>query len=740
MKQLYISMLSLFFAMSLSANPGDTTRVNSHSNVHMSWYGNYDQWADFPSANQSYHKVLLRYTLGCPTGGCSDWDYTTQIFARKRTGMLDSNLVSNPSFRVNGNVFTSYSYSNTPTYQVQWNSTSNQTDTTFNPVLTIQLFQNGSTPTVPTDTIFGYACNFYTHIFDTNGNLIDSTFNACDATLNNVPWESYNVYEVIENYEIARMITPYSGNVPNTWKWTYTFDVTDYISLLQDSVQIRAFYGGYQDGFTATLDFEFIEGTPVHQAFKVEKLWQGSFPYGSTNDPIENYLTAKTIQIPATADHVKFRFIPTGHGFGGNENCAEFCPKNYYLFIDGTQRGTNLIWRPNCGINPVYPQGGTWVYDRANWCPGAAVDVFDHNISSFVNAGSSHTIDVNMQPFTNINNNYCSYIMEGQVFYYTNETNAVDAEVLEILAPSKDKNYSRFNPICDNASVIIRNTGSENLTSCKITYGSVNGAEYTYNWTGNLAFMRSDTVTLGNISDWSNPAGEKKFRVKISEPNGQADPQPINDEKISEYTTPPSYPDTIQIYFKTNGFAYENNYRLKDAQGNIIVQRSGMNNNTIYRDTVALDPGCYMLELLDNDGDGISFWANNDGTGTFRIQKVGAAGVLKTFGGDFGSSIIHHFTVGYYVGVEEETIDSPIDIFPNPTTGTINVAMDNNVHQADEWILTDVYGKKIVSGMIEMKGAGTHTINAGGLSNGIYLLMLMKKGNIVHTAKVMLQQ
>jgi hypothetical protein len=39
-----------------------------------------------------------------------------------------------------------------------------------------------------------------------------------------------------------------------------------------------------------------------------------------------------------------------------------------------------------------------------------------------------------------------------------------------------------------------------------------------------------------------------------------------------------------------------------------------------------------------------------------------------------------------------------------------------------------------------MKGAGTHTINAEGLSNGIYLLMLMKKGNIVHTAKVMLQQ
>src|SRR5690606_5865111 len=122
------------------------------------------------------------------------------------------------------------------------------------------------------------------------------------------------------------------------WKYTYTFDVTDFAYLLRDSVEIRAHYSGYQDGFTVTLDFEFTEGTPAMECYKIEPVYQGSFPYGNPNNSIENYIKAHQFTPDAAAKEIKFRVIQTGHGFGGNENCAEFCAKSHYVKINGSQK------------------------------------------------------------------------------------------------------------------------------------------------------------------------------------------------------------------------------------------------------------------------------------------------------------------------------------------------------------------------------------------------------------------
>ena len=70
----------------------DTTTVRIHDQTDMTWYGNYDEWGVLPDGTNNYRKIYLHYTMGCATGGCSDWDYTTQIFIRHRTGELDSSL------------------------------------------------------------------------------------------------------------------------------------------------------------------------------------------------------------------------------------------------------------------------------------------------------------------------------------------------------------------------------------------------------------------------------------------------------------------------------------------------------------------------------------------------------------------------------------------------------------------------------------------------------------------------
>ncbi|MBE2245935.1 MAG: T9SS type A sorting domain-containing protein [Candidatus Competibacteraceae bacterium] len=731
----------LFFLIVVSgsalATPGDTVRIQSHQQTHLNWYGHFDYWTVFPPNTQSFYKVLLRFTLGCPSSGCSEWDYTTQVYAKKRTQTFDSTLTEYPSFTVGNNSYSTFNFSFQSTYTTTWNSTLLETDTIYFLADSVFIFGNGLTPNTATDTILAWPCQYYYYVFDGVGNITDSIWVGCDTAITNQPWQTYQVYEIIEHYEIARLITPYNGNVSNNWTWTYTFDVTDYISLLSDSVEIRVFYGGWQDGFTATLDFEMIEGEPPHRAFLVENLWQGSFPYGNTSNPIENYLTPRIRTIPIQTDHAKFRFVPTGHGFGGNENCAEFCPKNYYFFMDGVQRGSNLIWRDNCGLNPVFPQAGTWIYDRANWCPGAAVGVFDHDIGAYLTPGNVCTLDVNMQPFTNINNNNCSYIIEGQVFYYTAPTRTLDAEMLEIIAPSHDKNHRRQNPICNNATVVIRNTGSQPLTSATIEYGVVGGWMQTQSWSGMLTFMQTDTVILNNLNDWTSASGEKRFRASIQDINGMTDNYSLNNMQESAYDIPPMYPDSIMIYFKSNSYPNENTYRVIDDQGNIVFSRSGMSANTIYRDTLALTSGCYTLVLEDSDGDGISFWANNDGSGTFRIQKLNPQGVLKSFNGDFGSSIIHHFTTGFYVGIDDPLTFSA-EVFPNPTNGLIQVQFDYQSSNMDTWAISNLSGQKLIQGKITSADEGKLLIDLNELSQGMYVLMLMRGSEIKFVSKFIL--
>ncbi len=75
------------------AGPGDTTTVRAHDNAHMSWWGSYDAWGVFPSAGTTYRRINLDLTLGCPSNGCSDWDYTVQLEALRPTGTYDSTLV-----------------------------------------------------------------------------------------------------------------------------------------------------------------------------------------------------------------------------------------------------------------------------------------------------------------------------------------------------------------------------------------------------------------------------------------------------------------------------------------------------------------------------------------------------------------------------------------------------------------------------------------------------------------------
>ena len=92
-------------------------------------------------------------------------------------------------------------------------------------------YNDPTNPTVATDTVIKYESEFYNMVFDTTGTVIDSIYVASTDTLWLDFYNWYAEFDVIENYELARVITPYGGNLSNNLEFTTTFVIIDWLKL-----------------------------------------------------------------------------------------------------------------------------------------------------------------------------------------------------------------------------------------------------------------------------------------------------------------------------------------------------------------------------------------------------------------------------------------------------------------------------------------------------------------------------
>jgi hypothetical protein len=201
-------------------------------------------------------------------------------------------------------------------------------------------------------------------------------------------------FEVIEQFEIGRFITPYGKRLDlglNGFTWVY--DVTDYEPLLLGQVDLQAANG--QE--LLDLRFVFVEGIPPRDVVSVRNIWpEGSYIYKDLAD--NTVLSTANCQVSTGAASFKLRARISGHGHYGPYNCCEWDPKMHTFIVNGEKKFDWKVWR-DCGMNPVHPQGGTWQFDRAGWCPGTFVDTYDFEITPFVQPGNTFTVDYLIQPY-----------------------------------------------------------------------------------------------------------------------------------------------------------------------------------------------------------------------------------------------------------------------------------------------------------------------------------------------------
>ena len=589
-------------------------------------------------------------------------------------------------------------------------------------------------PTTATDTMLVWPSDYYTYDYNADGTISDSTFIAATNTIynNDLPYYG-DPFEVVNRYELARYITPYGNGLDLGDGFTWTFDVSDYRPLLTDSVHLGA--GNWQE----LLDMQlwFIEGTPPRDVKSVTNLWNGNFNYGLTPS-FDEQTPAKNITIPADAANSRIKVRVTGHGFLGNANCAEFCSREHQLKQNGSVIWTKEVWRDNCDVNPLYPQGGTWAYDRSNWCPGAEVATYDVELSPFVAPGNTYNFDYSAEDYTwNGVGSVPYYATEVQLITYGPPNFTLDASLDQIIAPSDDDMQQRKNPICNNPIIRITNTGSTPLTSLDITFGIKDFDQDTYTWTGNLAFMESEEVTLPNFG-WTNTGSE--FIVTISHPNGGTDEYAYNNSITTPLAIPPTYPNDFYIETRTNKASHENDLFVYDENGNTILAHTSFSDETTYRDTLHLEDGCYELYLWDYGEDGLNWWAApEDGSGWFRTKNLDGS-YIKNFGTDFGGLIYQQFTVGNYTPVQNivEKNDE-VTLYPNPASGDVFIDVDLAHLSEVEISITDLTGKIIFTEQHHRTQNETYHFDMSEYASGVYFAVI-KMGDEIVTKEFVLDK
>ncbi|MDR0364430.1 MAG: T9SS type A sorting domain-containing protein [Bacteroidales bacterium] len=654
MKKIYLIVVGLLFCFSLTAQTADTIIIKTHEDVEIKTdpsvgYTRYPVWAEFPSSDIEYYKVIACLQFECASKlRCGEWDYLN-----------------------------------------------------------------------------------YIHIGKTGGVEGDSL-----------------------GWEIGRFITPYgnSWHSNNNWKFGWYFDMSDFGALLHDSVQIVYTHTGYEAnhdrGWKINLTFYLIPGTPPLSVRHITPLWTGSFRYGDENNPIEDHLTAQTVTLNENTETLLLKIIQTGHGMDSPDNCSEFCMKQRTVKIDEQVIDERYIWR-ECGFIALYPQAGTWLYDRANWCPGENVPYHDIYLQGFTGS-SEHSFDLIMEPYI-ATENIGNWVISSYLFEYGKPNYQIDASIEEIIAPSTEYAHQRFNPICGNPIIVIKNNGEETLYSMTIKYGPKGGTFLEYDWSGSLHFTEIDTIHLPGVPEWHTGDESNLFEVQLLNPNGKSDQFPQSDIAFSTFEPVAKYPEDIIVFFDSNKAPSENYYYLIDLHTNdTILNRNNFAPLERYKDTVQLQVGnCYSIEFYDDgpppeeyplNKDGLIWWANNyDGRGYFYIHQ--GEKMIKLFDFDFGTKILHQFTAIENVSIEEiEESPLKLEVFPNPSTGFVEIKYrfyDFSAH--DRYILIkDIFGKNLKEIRLTYT-SGIEQLDLSDLPKGIYIVVLTDNNTVKKSGKLILQ-
>ncbi len=527
--------------------------------------------------------------------------------------------------------------------------------------------------------------------------------------------------------ELVSFVTPYGigldfGQEGASW----FLDMSDYASILKGDKRLQLTLGGqWQEDMD--LEFQFMVGTPPRDVIQYEQIWQGTNRIGIAN--INQILDEEKFQpfdltLSDQAETFTLKSSITGHGSEG-EFQQNGGVVNHIINVNQTEE---FNWRihKECSFNPIFPQGGTWVYDRQGWCPGERSLMTEHDLTSIVSPGETITLDYNTTAPSNSGGDY-RYHVAHQLVAYGAPNFQTDAAVTNVMAPNNAPEFTRIGTVCADPIIVIQNTGAEELTNLQISYWlNDSQAPQTFEWTGSLEFMEKAEVVVPSPAElWYDLLTENnKFHVEINAPNGGADEYSFNNTFTSSFNFPEILPSNMILEFRTNNIPAENSYELFDADGNLVGSNNLSGANTTFTDNFELADGCYKLVVRDSGGDGVEWWAN-PGQGTGFIRILADSGIpLKIFEPDFGGGFEYSFSTTFPVSSEDLEFLTSIELFPNPASDFVSVKGEN-LSEATIYLVNSM-GQKVAKNIVPLN-SNIVKLDVSDIGTGIFYVVIEKE-------------
>ncbi len=212
---------------------------------------------------------------------------------------------------------------------------------------------------------------------------------------------------------------------------------------------------------------------------------------------------------------------------------------------------------------------------------------------------------------------------------YSNYSKPLAAELSEPLIPID--NYWG----CNFFEAKVKNNSDATLTEATFSV-NVNGTATTATWTGEIAPFDEQEITIHTQYDVIDNS-MNSYSITLLTLNGeQVEPLSLSGSFYSLREATP----TISLTLKTNSEADENTYRIKDADGQTVVELGPYPKGTvsIYEESVTLEANkIYCLEIHDLWGDGIyspagyAILRSEDGSLIDQIYSIDGFGTRTVF-------------------------------------------------------------------------------------------------------------
>lgn len=472
-------------------------------------------------------------------------------------------------------------------------------------------------------------------------------------------------------YELGRLITPYAGYMQRgmhgfnrNWTRKYIFDVSHLAPVLQGEGILNAHYGGWGAkksafGFSAKLVYGTAVTRKVQRVIPIYYSKPAGWPY-KTADEFAAFLPDVPVEFLANELSAELKVIVSAHGHALSfdnptnepELCGEWCERFFDVKVNDALLERTSLWRADCDQSATFPQGGTYIYARANWCPGEIVDDFTYRINT---QQANSSVDIDWQTFSWQSSEYGKgaphYIISAVLVTYGSQQVNTDLSLESILSPNKEL-ASRNNQSCSDVTVNVLNQGQTLIEEIDFTYGVIGQQQHTFSWQGALLPNERQTITLPAKYWGSFIPSESVFNVQA---NALFDERSSNNIAQSRFDPPKMLTDQSYLNLLTGKVPEETTVLVRDRDGEIVKQWQQFTASTEHRLNLDLPLGCYQLEILDSAKDGLAFPFLNSkkGKGAIAIHDRKSSDAqldVHSLQADFGRRLILPFTLGYSLG------------------------------------------------------------------------------------------